>query len=86
MTNKQYTALKPYEFQFQSAVKNGFVRLSMVDFKNIIAPIYNELFDEKLTTAELNCGRCRLKAIQRLGEAYFKHKPSGRPKKIDVNA
>lgn len=85
MTKEQYESLTKWEDVFDKAIKKNFIHLSNTEF-NEIADVYDKLYTP-LTKRERNCNLCRLKALKKIGEDYFKYKETpkrGRPKKIDL--
>lgn len=73
MNRKQYDSLSKYEKTFKSALKSNFARLSVGEF-NDIANIYAEMYKENLTQSQKSCSTCRLKALKKIGNDYFKYK------------
>ena len=86
MTKEQRERLSKYESALRNAVKNDFVHLKSNEF-NEIAEVYAEMF-QPLRKGQMGCNSCRLSALKKLGEEYFKDektenkKKAGRPKKI----
>lgn len=69
MTKEQYKKLVQYEQELRYAYKLSFMSMSRGKF-NEIMEVYNEIW-EPLSPRQANCGTCRLKAMKRIGEAYF---------------
>ena len=71
MTKELYEKCKAYEQQFRWAIKSSFVHMSSTEFSKVAA-LYKEAFGEGLTTSQMTCNTCRLNALKRLGDEYFK--------------
>lgn len=69
MTKEQYEKLVQYEQELRYAYKLSFMSMSRSKF-NEIMEVYNEIW-EPLSPRQANCGTCRLKAMKKIGEAYF---------------
>ena len=72
MTKEDIALLEKWEETFQLAIKANFVRMSAREFGEF-AKDYNK-FHTPLTTSQMNCNTCRLRAITLLGNEYFKAK------------
>ena len=93
LTQEQFEKLQPYEKDLMNAYKKSFVHVSGTDFLKI-AQIYDEVFEQPLTTQQKGCNTCRLNALRKLGELYVmyqkedtkkeekKDTKKGRPKKL----
>lgn len=73
MTKEQFNKLQPYEQQLLWAIKSNFIHMSSGEF-GAIAEIYKELYNETITRTQSACNTCRLKALKRIGNDYFKKK------------
>lgn len=90
MTSEQIKKLSEWEGVFTRALKLNFLHLSQGEF-NEIMEVYVDFFPP-LNRSQMNCGSCRLTAVKKLGELYFKEKDNpvkskrGRKPKIENNA
>lgn len=86
MTKEQRERLEPFEKNLHNAVKNDYVYMKASDFA-VVAEVYAEIF-QPLRKGQMGCNSCRIAALKKLGEEYFKDektenkKKAGRPKKI----
>lgn len=71
MTQEQYEKLKEYDKELKWAVRSSFVHMTNQEFSKVAA-LYKEVYGEGLTTSQMTCNTCRLKALKRLGEEYLK--------------
>lgn len=81
MTKDIRNKLSKYEFQLKCAKYSSFIRMDMNEF-NELAKIYREMYGVELTASQKSCSSCRLKAVKRMAEDYFKAPKIGRPPKI----
>ena len=71
MTRDDYERLKKWENNFHLAIKANFVRMSQREFGEFAAE-YNKLVEPPLTQSQMGCNTCRLNALKRIGEEWFK--------------
>lgn len=80
MTQEIYNKLKCYESVLKNANDNKYFKLSSDEF-NEIAGIYTEIFNKKITKAQLNCNSCRVKIVKEIAKAFLNFKPLKKIKK-----
>ena len=69
MKKEQYTQLGQYEKNMRTAIKSNFVRMEEKDFKKLL-----EIGGVTLNRSQMACSRCKLNAVKKIGEEYFKYK------------
>lgn len=91
MKKELFETLSKYEKELNYAVKLNFMHLGNGDF-NTLMEVYKELYGSTLNRSQMNCSTCRLGALKKLGQDYFKEKEirknaekpkRGRPRKIE---
>lgn len=86
MTQKEIKLLEQWEDILDKAVNKNFLHLSNSEF-GVLAKIYGDLYGP-LSKREMNCNTCRLKALKKMGNDYFRSKEKkrgpGRPRKINL--
>lgn len=80
MTQEIYNKLKSYESVLKNANDNKYFKLSSDEF-NDIADIYTQIFNKKITKAQLNCNSCRVKIVKEIAKAFLNFKPLKKRKK-----
>lgn len=70
MTKEMIDKCSKFELQLRWAVKSNFVHMTNKEFSEIAA-LYKSVYGEGLTTSQMTCNTCRLKALKRLGNDYF---------------
>ena len=73
MTKQQFDKLSKYEQVFRWAINSNFIHLSNGEFKEV-SILYTEVYNDKLSPAQMSCNACRLKALKQLGNDYFAKK------------
>lgn len=73
MTQEIYNKLKCYESTLSNANDNKYFKLNSDEF-NDIADIYTEVFNKKITKAQLNCNSCRVKIVKEIAKAFLNFK------------
>lgn len=85
MTKEQYDRVKRFKPQFELA-KGGFCRIARGELE-VIRNVYNEVFEQSLGQANMNCNACVIKMMRNLGEAVEKYEKYlntfGRKKKTE---
>lgn len=71
MKNEQYLQLLPIERQLKSVQISSYARLSAKEFE-AFCETYKDIFGVELTKNEKNCNICRLKALKKVADEYFK--------------
>lgn len=71
MKQEQYLQLLPLEKQLKSAKESSYARLSAKEFDSF-CDTYKDIFGKELTRNEKNCNTCRLKALKKVADEYFK--------------
>ena len=71
MKNEQYLQLLPIERQLKSVQTSSYARLSAKEFE-AFCNTYKDIFGTELTRNEKNCNVCRLKALKKVADEYFK--------------
>ena len=70
MDKEIYEKLVPFEKELRWAVKQSFMSLNNGRFGELML-IYNQLYGETLSKAQLSCGTCRLRAMKRIGQDFL---------------
>lgn len=86
MTKDIHDRLSKYENILKSAVKSSYARVMDGEMKDI-ASIYKEHYGVALTSSQMSCSHCKLKALQRIGTDYFNYvEPKKRGRKSGMNS
>lgn len=70
MNVKQYSILKEYEPQMQSAINGNYVRALGSQSREKLAVVYKEIFNRDSGFIS-GCGSCILRNLKELAEVYF---------------
>ena len=70
MNVKQYSVLKQYETQIQSALNSNYVRALGSQSREKLAVVYKEIFNKESGFIS-GCGSCILRNLKELAVPYF---------------
>lgn len=70
MNVKQYSVLKEYETQMQSAINGNYARALGSQSREKLAVVYKEIFNRESGFVS-GCGSCILKNLKELAVPYF---------------
>lgn len=65
--------LQPYEQILYRALYGNYSYCTRKEFEEIIRIDSNNYIDYTLTKSAYNCGRCKLRELQRIAKKYFKN-------------
>ena len=85
MDKEVYESIKKYDREFGWAINSNFLRLSVGEF-NEIAEAYFKTFGQGLSKTQMTCPACKLTAMKKLGEEYFKAKAEYEPPQTETKA
>lgn len=73
MNVKQYSILKNYEYQMQTAIDSNYVRALGTQSREVLASVYKDIFNRESGFIS-GCGSCILKNLRELAPLYFEFK------------